>query len=485
MNDTLTQSPPWFGKVLDAMQPAICLLDERGQLIKANQTMLETIGVPTGSVEGVPFWSIAWPALSAQQRLKLKEAISQAAEGNLVQQELDLGRKGHPAMSLDVTLRPLRGESGPVQLILVEGRDSTAYKQTVQALHQTEARFKTIFDNAGIGIVLEGVDGSILDSNPFFQAMLGYTPNELTEHNYLTVTHPLDRVASRRLFRELVTGQRESYTQEKRYLAKGGQTIWGRITTSMVRGQKKDARFVIGMVENITAQKLVEAELAELQAHLAQGREMEARRIAQDLHDGPLQEIIALSFQVKDLQGASTSEVGHAQLAALQAALQSLARSVRTICGELRPPTLAPFGLEKTIESHAEEFRTAHPEINLTLDLVRDGQRIPESVRIMLFRIYQEALNNVLRHSKANAVTVRFRVGAKRALLEIQDNGVGFDLPSHWIKLARQGHLGLIGVMERIRDIGGRLRIKTSPGQGTAIQAVVPIGDEATLSPEA
>ncbi len=484
MDNTLTQSPPWFGIVLDAMQPAICLLDEHGQLIKANQTMLETIGVPSGSMEGVPFWSIPWPALSAQQRLKLKEAISQAAEGNLVQQELDLGQKGQPAMSLDVTLRPLRGEDGPVELILVEGRDSTAYKQTVQALHQTEARFKTIFDNAGIGIVLEGVDGIILDSNPFFQAMLGYTADELAGRNYMTVTHPLDRVASRRMFRELVTGQRESYTLEKRYLTKGGQPVWGRITTSMVRGQKRGDRFVIGTVENITAQKMVEAELAEVQRHLAQGREMEARRIAQDLHDGPLQEVIALTYQVKDLQGASAGEVGQAELEALQKALQGLARSVRTVCGELRPPTLAPFGLEKTIESHAEEFRAGHPEINLTLDLVRDGQRIPEPMRIILFRIYQEALHNVLRHSKASAVSVRFRVGAKRALLEIQDNGVGFDLPSHWIKLARQGHLGLIGVMERVRDIGGRIRIKTSPGQGTAIQVVVPIGDESTSSQE-
>jgi PAS domain S-box-containing protein len=485
MNETLTQSPPWFGKVLDAMQPAICLLDEHGQLIRANQTMLDTIGVTAGSVEGVPFWSIPWPALSRQHRLKLKEAVSQAAEGNLVKQELDLGRKGHPVMSLDVTLRPLSGEAGLVQLILVEGRDSTAYKQTIQALHQTEARFKTIFEKAGIGIVLEGVDGIILDSNPFFQTMLGYTASELAGRNYVSVTHPLDKVESRRMFRELVTGKRESYTLEKRYLTKGGQTVWGRITTSMVRGQKKDDRFVIGTVENITAQKLIEGELAELQRHLMQGREMEARRIAQDLHDGPLQEIIALSYQVKAMEGASAGEVGRAQLQAFQAALQSLARSVRTVCGELRPPTLAPFGLEKTILSHAEEFRAAHPEINLTLDLARDGQRVPEPVRIVLFRSYQEALHNVLRHSKADAVTVRFRVGAKRALLEIQDNGVGFDLPSHWLKLARQGHLGLIGGMERARDIGGRMRIKTSPGQGTAIQVVVPIKDEGALSPEA
>ena len=215
-----------------------------------------------------------------------------------------------------------------------------------------------------------------------------------------------------------------------------------------------------------------------------QGRELEARRIAQDLHDGPLQEIIALSYQLKDLESTLAGDPAHEQLQAIHAAIQSLAGSMRTICGELRPPTLAPFGLEKTIQSHAEEFRAAHPEVSLALDLAKDGQKVPEQVRIVLFRIYQEALHNVLRHSKANAVTVRFRLGAKRVLLEIQDNGVGFDLPSHWIKLARQGHLGLIGAMERVEDIGGRLQIRTAPGQGTAIQVVVPIKDEGAPTQE-
>ena len=97
-------------------------------------------------------------------------------------------------------------------------------------------------------------------------------------------------------------------------------------------------------------------------------------------------------------------------------------------------------------------------------------------MRTILFRIYQEALNNVVRHANASAVTVRFRLGGRRALLEVQDNGAGFDLPGHWIDLARKGHLGLVGAMERARDIGGRMRIKTAPGQGTLIQAVVPIG---------
>ena len=228
MNKSLTSSPPWCGEVLDEIGPAICLLDERGRLLKANRTLLETFGAPSGSVEGSAFWAIPWPELSRQNRRMLKAAVSQAAGGKEVSQELDLGRRGHREKSLDLTLRPLSGEAGGGPRILVEGRDTTDYRQTILALHQSEARFKTIFEEADIGIVLKGVDGTIFDSNAFFQSMLGYTASELAQRNYLSVTHPLDVVVSRRLFRQLVRGERKNYTIEKRYLAKDGQTVWGR-----------------------------------------------------------------------------------------------------------------------------------------------------------------------------------------------------------------------------------------------------------------
>ena len=308
--------------------------------------------------------------------------------------------------------------------------------------------------------------------------MLGYTGEELFQRNYLDITHPLDKETSRRLFTEIVAGQRKTYMIEKRYLHKDGQIIWGRITTSLVRGRGSQARFIIGMVENITAQKQIENELDELQRRLMRGREMERLRVAQDLHDGPLQEIIALSYQIQELENSIKEDAGREQLQALQAALHQLTRSVRSICGELRPPTLVPFGLEKTLLSHIEEFQTAHPELSIDCDLAHDGQTLPEHIRIVLFRIYQEALNNILRHAHANRVKVRFQMIEEQAILEVQDDGVGFLLPRRWVKLARQGHLGLVGAMERADEVGGSLEVTTAAGQGTLIRAIVPIKEE-------
>jgi signal transduction histidine kinase len=117
--------------------------------------------------------------------------------------------------------------------------------------------------------------------------------------------------------------------------------------------------------------------------------------------------------------------------------------------------------------------------------LAHDGQDLPERIRIALFRIYQEALNNVLRHAQAKTVKVRLKLTTQKVVLEIQDDGIGFELPNHWVRLARQGHLGLVGAMERAREVGGILEVITAPGRGTLLRASVPITDNSTGRPEA
>ncbi|OGO33999.1 MAG: hypothetical protein A2Z16_10275 [Chloroflexi bacterium RBG_16_54_18] len=472
------QNDRWLDEFFDAIYQYTWILDERGKVIKANRAAEEITQLTQADVNGYTLWEVPWPALSRPNRRMLKKVFGQAARGKFVRDELQVHRRGWPEMTIEFSLKPLFDEYGKLKFIIAEGRDITIYKRTTEALFQSEARFRTIFQEAGIGIVIKGVDGRILDSNPAFQSMLGYTADEILQLDYLEITHPMDKGSSRKLFNELVTGKRKSYFTEKRYIHKDGQVVWGRITTSLVLEPDGQALFLLGMVENITAQKQIESELVELQQRLMQGREMERLRVARDIHDGPLQEIIAISYQIQALDNAVTADADREQLESLQVALQQLAKSLRSICGELRPPTLVPFGLEKTILSHAEEFQSTHPELQIELSLTQDGRALSEPIRIVLFRIYQEALHNILRHARANRVWVRFWLDEEQAILEVQDNGVGFELPNRWIKLARQGHLGLVGAIERTGEVGGSLEVKTASGQGTLIRAKVPLKEE-------
>jgi signal transduction histidine kinase len=108
------------------------------------------------------------------------------------------------------------------------------------------------------------------------------------------------------------------------------------------------------------------------------------------------------------------------------------------------------------------------------MDLMTDGQSLPERIRLALFRIYQQTLVNVMRHAQAHHINVRFFFDERDITLEIEDDGRGFIVPEKWIDLARQGHMGLVGAAERAEAIGGKLNIESDPNRGTRVRVVAP-----------
>ena len=155
--------------------------------------------------------------------------------------------------------------------------------------------------------------------------------------------------------------------------------------------------------------------------------------------------------------------------------MQGVIQSLRTIAGELRPPALAPYGLEKAIRSHSQDFQEVHPDLKVRINLMPDGQQLSEPVRLALFRIYQTAMTNILRHAQATELDIRLSLDDRDVTLEIEDNGVGFHVPSRLIELARQGHLGLVSATERAEAVGGKLKVFSEPGQGTKLRVTVPL----------
>jgi signal transduction histidine kinase len=218
----------------------------------------------------------------------------------------------------------------------------------------------------------------------------------------------------------------------------------------------------------------VELELAELQRSMIDQNEAERRELARELHDGPMQELYGLVFQLETLNSDFQNGRGNETVETMRQKMLQVIQSLRGMSRELRPPALAPYGLEKAIRSHAEYLQQAHPDLKIKLELDSDGQSLPEPVRLALFRIYQTAITNVIRHARAKRALVQLRLNDDHAEMLIQDNGCGFYLPKRWIELARQGHMGLVGAMERAEAAGGKLKVHTQPGKGTRIQVTVP-----------
>lgn len=347
-------------------------------------------------------------------------------------------------------------------------------QQAEENIRQSEARFRSIFEGAPLGIELIDLDGHLLESNAAVSTMLGYSAEELRQITRSEEKNPANLLANVEPFNELRTGNLDSFGMEKPYIRKDGRLAWSRLVVSLVRDLNQKAQFVIAMMDDITERKQMEAELVELQRRLMESREAERLHLAQELHDGPVQDLLGLSFNMKAVE-SDLPEENRQSMEVLRGSLQKVISTIRTICREMRPPTLAPFGLEKAIRSHVDTFTAEHPDIHVHLELMADGKMLKERVRLALFRIYQQMLVNVVRHAHASNILVRFKYDQEQATLEIQDDGEGFVVPGRWIEMARKGHLGLVGAAERAEAIGGKMKIESSPGEGTTVRVTVPI----------
>lgn len=197
--------------------------------------------------------------------------------------------------------------------------------------------------------------------------------------------------------------------------------------------------------------------------------------IARDLHDGPVQDLSSLLFNAQFAKEAITDPGIKIEIEQIVLALKKTVQNLREMMNELRPPSLVRFGLAKALKLQLEDFREKHPEIELETNLMNDGDCLSEQIRLNLYRIVQEALNNAAKHSNATKVSLQFNCTDHQADLEIHDNGKGFSLSSDFIDYTLQNQYGLAGMRERAEAIGGTLEIRSEPMSGTTVRVIVPM----------
>jgi PAS domain S-box-containing protein len=346
-----------------------------------------------------------------------------------------------------------------------------------KALEESEIRFRSIFESTTLGIKVLDLDGNILQTNDAFQHMVGYSEAELVGGHFIRFVHPRDTNRTLRYFENIKDRVLPNFRLEHRLINKNGSVVWvNAIFTGVKKNDDDSLAFIVGIAENITERKRIENEIAETKSRLQSNVERERLHLAQELHDGPMQELYSAIYQIESLR-ASLESQPRDTLESVKQNLQNVLQELRSTASDLRPPTIANFGLEKAIRSHVEDFREKHPDLNIRLLLAQDRQLLPESVRLALFRIYQHSMANVVRHSQASEVSVRFTFDAEEARLEISDNGKGFNVPHNWVALARQGHYGLAGAAERVQALEGTFTVESQSGRGTSVQVVIPISD--------
>ena len=344
-----------------------------------------------------------------------------------------------------------------------------------QALDLSEERFQSVFESTSLGIKILDLSGNILQTNAAFQRIIGYSEPEILGRRFYDFLHPADIVRAVSVFQRLKKDGASALRFQHRAIHKNGSTVWVNAIFSAVRkgGGDPSLAFIVSILEDVTEQKQFEAEMAELKNRLQSTLELERLRLAHELHDGPMQDLYSVVYELEELRGKAEPEVEKA-LHSVSDNIHRVLKDLRETAKELRPPTISQFGLEKTIRSYVSDLQEKHPELTVHLSLARDHQLLPEEVRLGLFRVLQQSLTNIVRHAEASEVRVRFSFDAEEARLEVWDNGKGFRVPSSWIEFVREGHYGLAGAAERINALGGMFVVESQPPEFTIVRAVIP-----------
>jgi signal transduction histidine kinase len=220
-------------------------------------------------------------------------------------------------------------------------------------------------------------------------------------------------------------------------------------------------------------------EILHLSQQMICAEEDERKKLAKDLHDDFGQVLTALQFGVETLKGhcpddSSTQESFSQQCDHLSELIAQLGDHVRSVSGGLRPEALDELGLVSALDGLIKDFAQESNLCHFTFEHDNVKDRFPPDVELALFRICQESLNNVLKHSDADQVRVELGRNEDTLLLKIEDNGVGFNHAKQRSAGLRQRGIGMLGMRERAALLCGLLSVVSSPGNGTCITSKIP-----------
>jgi PAS domain S-box-containing protein len=373
-----------------------------------------------------------------------------------------------------------RDAYGRVVSVLESNRDISEVKHAQEA----QNRLAAIVESSEDAIVSKDLNGIIASWNKAAERIFGYSAEEAIGR-HITLIIPTDRLGEEDDFlARLRQGKRIDHFETVRK-RKNGTLLDISVTISPV----KDARgHVIGaskVARDITDRKAMERALreAELSGRLLQLQDEERRRVARELHDGAGQLLVALSMNNAAVaeEKARLSPEAARSMEESRALIDQAISEIRTVSYLLHPPLLDEVGLKSALSQYVYGFGE-RSRICVGLEFPGDLERLPRDVELSLFRIVQECLTNIHRHSGSATARVRLSRVPGEIQLEVADDGGGID-PEIQEKFfaGKSAGVGLQGMRERVRQIGGALQIHSN-GKGTSVRVFLPVREPASDS---
>ena len=403
---------------------------------------------------------------------RLKRAIADALQtGARYTLDLEIVRPDGSTRWITDRGEALRDGAGRITRLRGTAQDITERTHAEGKLRASEERFRSLFREAGVGMVIVSPEGRFLAANQAFCDCLGYTEEELLQKTVQSVTLPEDWPSfSQRLGEALAQGTGFQKV-EKRCLHKSGRIVTTESSASLIRGSS-EPRYFVGEVLDITQRKLAEEALSGVSGRLIEAHEEERSWIARELHDDFNQRMALLTITLERAKQdlPATEGTARRQIEEASQRVSELATDIQALSHRLHSSKLEYLGLVAAVTGFCQEFSNRQ---NVKIDFHSNNitETLPKEISLCLFRVVQEALQNSLKHSGERSFEVSLKCAGNEIELTVHDSGVGFDPEG-----AISGHgLGLTSMKERLKLVDGHLSVDSKPQAGTTIRARVPL----------
>ncbi|MET0638117.1 MAG: PAS domain S-box protein [Chitinophagaceae bacterium] len=456
-------------KLIHSLPGVFYFFDDKGKFIKWNKQFEEVTGYSAAEISEMHPLQFFTSKDQAYITSRIEDVFA-TGEGDAEAPFLTRTGRQIPYF-FKATRLTFQGKS----CLLGTGFDVRERKKAEAALLASEQKYKLLFENNPMPMWMVRLpEYELIDVNYTALRKYRYTKSEflaLKTSDLMT-----DDELSREDYRINTDFRGEYHAGIWKHKNKQGRVIYADIVTYDIYYQNLPVRLVLSndvTDQHLAKEKLEESyeSIRELTEYLQNIREEERLHISREIHDELGQQLTVLKMDVSWLNKKIEVADGpvRQKLTELPVLIDNAVRTVRRIASELRPTLLDDLGLQAAMEWHLEEF-TRRIGITSHFDASDGDLVIPDNLKIGLFRIFQESLTNVARHSGASCVDVSIKRSDNKLVLIVHDNGRGFDEEK-----TRKKTLGLLGMKERSTVMGGDYTITGIPGEGTTVKVVVPV----------
>lgn len=387
--------------------------------------------------------------------------------------EYEAYRKDGSKIWISDNVRAVNDENGSVLYYEGTADDITERKAVQQALSDSEERYRELFENSRDAIYVHDLSGRYLSVNAAAEKLSGYSREEILGRHFsdFIAANDLYKV-HKNLCRKLKEHGETVYEIEIR--TKDGRSVPVEVSSRIIC-QDEVPGSIQGTARDITDRKRAQEALQQFSRRLISGQEAERQRIARELHDEIGQALTAVRLNLQAIPHLCEIPDCEPYLQENLNAIDEALRLIKDLSLDLRPAVLDDLGLVAAVHWYVTRYAKRSGLVSkVHCESINPASRLPRELETTAFRILQEALTNVARHSKAKSVTVELQRSNGNLVIGVSDDGVGFNWTSREYNRPA-ATLGIRGMQERASALNGSLKIKSAPGQGTIVQASLPI----------